>query len=205
MMQKHDRVPARRSAKDEVRGRLLEAGVETFRRMGFNGCGVQDITDSAGVPKGSFYNHFESKEALGAEALEHYWKEGACSTLRILSDETIPPVERLRQYFQTMADRLAENEFTCGCLVGNLAAEMADHSKLISDRLSSIFAGWTQAVANCIRDGQRLGQIRADARADSLAAFLLNAWEGATLRARMDKDGAALSQFINTAFTTLLK
>ena len=56
-------------AKANVRERLLDAGLETLHRCGFNGCGVQEIAETAGVPKGSFYNHFESKEALGAAVL----------------------------------------------------------------------------------------------------------------------------------------
>src|SRR5258708_4888280 len=76
----------RRDSTKDVRERLLEAGVATFHRLGFNGCSVQDITEAAGVPKGSFYNHFESKEALGAAALEHFWQDGACDRLQILSE-----------------------------------------------------------------------------------------------------------------------
>ena len=86
-------------AKPNVRERLLDAGVETFHRRGFNGCGVQEITEAAGVPKGSFYNHFASKEALGAAVLDRYWQQRADTTLRILEDGDVRPTERLRRYF----------------------------------------------------------------------------------------------------------
>jgi TetR/AcrR family transcriptional repressor of nem operon len=65
-------------ARPNVRERLLDAGVEIFHRCGFNGCGVQEITEAAGVPKGSFYNHFASKEALGAAVLDSYWQPRRC-------------------------------------------------------------------------------------------------------------------------------
>ena len=55
-----------------VREQIVQAGIEDPVEKGFNGVGVQEITDTAGVPKGSFYNHFESKEALGAEIVERY-------------------------------------------------------------------------------------------------------------------------------------
>jgi|SRR6516164_4874142 TetR/AcrR family transcriptional repressor of nem operon len=71
-------------AKINVRERLLDAGLETLHRCGFNGCGVQEIAETAGVPKGSFYNHFESKEALGAAVLERYWEQRGGSMLRLL-------------------------------------------------------------------------------------------------------------------------
>src|SRR5580698_11556667 len=56
---------ARRSTRNVV----LNAGSKLFIERGFSACSVQDITDAAGVPKGSFYNHFKSKEALAAEVL----------------------------------------------------------------------------------------------------------------------------------------
>lgn len=62
--------------KPNVREQLMEAGLRTLHSQGFNGCAVQDITQAAGVPKGSFYNHFESKEALALAALEMFWVNG---------------------------------------------------------------------------------------------------------------------------------
>src|ERR1700735_3447931 len=121
-----------------VRGRLLQAGVATFRSAGFNGCSVQDITEAAGVPKGSFYNHFDSKEALGAAALDHYWTDGACERLQILAEPGRPPLEKLRLYFEQIVADMEKIGFTCGCLLGNLAAELSDHSELVSGKLSLI-------------------------------------------------------------------
>lgn len=186
-----------------VRDKLLDAAVQMLHEHGFNGCGVQDITDAAGVPKGSFYNHFDSKEALGAAALDRYWQDRACAALRGLSDQETPPLQRLRRYFDVMAAGLAGRDYASGCLVGNLSAELSDHSRLVCDRLSSVFAGWTRALETCIRDGQRAGAIRADLDSAALAAFLVNAWQGSVLRARVDKDGAAFRHFDQVVFAAI--
>lgn len=186
-----------------ARDKIVEAAIETIRSRGFNGCGVSDITDAAGVPKGSFYNHFESKEALGAEIVEQYWQR-ACATLRILSDENLSPLERLRRYFGAMAKNMADRDYRCGCLFGNMGAEMADQSRLICDRLSAIFAGWSRSIETCIREGQRTGEIRKDIPAATLAAFLVNAWEGTVLRAKVDKDPLAHRHFQDVVFGALL-
>jgi TetR/AcrR family transcriptional repressor of nem operon len=191
-------------ARIDVREKLLEAGVLTFRRAGFHGCSVQDITEAAGVPKGSFYNHFESKEALGAAALEHYWQAFAGEHLAILADPDRPPRERLRSYFEKWAAEMATAEFQCGCLIGNMAAELADQSALIAASLSGIFKGWTRQVSDCIRAGQAVGDIKSGADPDTLAAFVLNAWEGALQRARLEKADGPLRQFIDTLFSQLL-
>jgi TetR/AcrR family transcriptional regulator, transcriptional repressor for nem operon len=194
-----------RLSSHDVRERLLEAGVQTFSKSGFNGCSVQDITDAAGVPKGSFYNHFESKEALGAAALQHYWTDGACDQLKILTRLDMSPRERLRTYFEAATAEMARIGFTCGCLVGNMAAELSDHSPLIAIQLSAIFLGWSGQVAECIRAAQAAGEIESNADPDQLAAFVLNAWEGAVLRARIEKADRPLRQFIQTLFTIFLR
>src|SRR5258707_15737264 len=100
-----------------VRERLLDAGVEIFHRRGFNGCGVQEITDTAGVPKGSFYNHFESKEELGAAIVERYGRNSARRA--ILADKSIPPLDRLRRYFVALTEAYAGQDYGRGCLLGN--------------------------------------------------------------------------------------
>ena len=61
-------------ARRNTRNAILEAGTKPFIERGYNACSVQDITDAAGVPKGSFYNHFKSKEALAAEIPTEYGK-----------------------------------------------------------------------------------------------------------------------------------
>jgi TetR/AcrR family transcriptional regulator, transcriptional repressor for nem operon len=190
--------------KPDVREKLLEAGIETFHRRGFNGCGVQEITEAAGVPKGSFYNHFKSKEALGAAALDRYWQQRAGAALRVLEDTKLPPRERLHRHFAAMADNMAKRGYRGGCLIGNLGAELSDQSELVGERLGAVFAGWTKAVETCVRRAQQQGDIRADCDAEVLAAFLINAWEGAILRAKVDKNAAPFEQFDEVVFGKLL-
>ena len=191
-------------ANANVRERLLDAGLERLHRCGFNGCGVQEITEVAGVPKGSFYNHFASKEALGAAVLDRYWQQRAGATLGILEDSEVRPRERLRRHFAAMAANMAKRGYTGGCLIGNLGAELSDHSKLVCERLAAVFAEWTEAVESCIRQAQQEGDIRADCDPGVLAAFLINAWEGAVLRAKVDKNAAPFEEFDEVVFGRLL-
>jgi TetR/AcrR family transcriptional repressor of nem operon len=185
-----------------VREQLIMAGLETLHRQGFNASGVQDITDAAGVPKGSFYNHFESKEAFAVEVLDRYFR-GAAESMAVLSDERIPPLERLSRYVDRVAAHLAAQQYQ-GCMVGNLGTELSDQSRLVRDRLSAIFAAWTRMVENCLREAQQRGELRAELDVGAVAAFFLNAWQGAVLRAKVDKDTAALDQFKAVMFQQLL-
>src|ERR1700752_4561818 len=102
-------------ARPNVRQKIVDAGIKVLIEKGFNAVGVQDITAAAGVPKGSFYNHFESKEALGAEIVERY---GANQTRReILSDPTVPPLQRLRRHFERICGMFVDSDFTRNCIL----------------------------------------------------------------------------------------
>jgi TetR/AcrR family transcriptional regulator, transcriptional repressor for nem operon len=183
-----------------MRERIVAAGLETLLEKGFNGCGVKDITDLAGVPKGSFYNHFESKEALGAEIVERY---GQANDRRLaLRDAALPPMERLRRHFEGLSQVLSAQGR--GCLLGNFSAEMADHSKLIREKLAVLFAAWTADIEKAIREAQKTGAIATRAKPDDLAAFILDAFEGALLRARVEKSARAFERFMSLVFTQLL-
>ena len=189
---------ARKNLKEEI----VVAAVEALHRGGFNATGVQDITAAAGAPKGSFYNHFESKEALGVEALDRYW-QGGLAWLDVLSKPDSPPLKRLKTYFRGLARAVEGESYERGCMIGNFAVEMSASSRPIRDRLALLLAGWSRAIESCVREAQADGSMRRDMDARTIAAFLLNSWQGAMMRAKVDKDGSALEAFEAVAFKAL--
>ena len=181
---------------------LIVAGLNALLEKGFNGVGVQEITEQAGVPKGSFYNHFESKEALGAEIVERY---GLNSTRRaILRDKTVPPLQRLRTHFETLNDSFIKSKFERGCLLGNFSAELANQSPVIRESLVTLFERWTKDLEVAIADAQSEGAVSSDRDAGDIAAFLLDAYEGTLLRARVQRDRAPFDRFMKLAFEQIL-
>src|ERR1700739_1818944 len=94
-----------------LREKLASSAVETLHAFGFKGCSIQDITEAAGVPKGSFFNHFENKEDLAIDALRRYL-EG--SRADMLFEEGVPPLQRLKNHFTFLSDRLIANGFQRG-------------------------------------------------------------------------------------------
>jgi TetR/AcrR family transcriptional repressor of nem operon len=185
-----------------VKDQIIAAAVETLHRKGFNGTSVQDITDTAKVPKGSFYNHFESKEELAVAALDHYW-QGVLAGLGALSDAKTPAVVRLKQYFRHLGDRGRTREYRMGCMIGNMSTEMADQSPMVRERLAVVLAAWSRAIESCVREAQADGAMRRDLDARTIAAFLLNSWEGVVMRSKVDKDAASLAAFEKVVFTAL--
>lgn len=185
-----------------VKEEIVQAAVKMLHERGFNATGVQDITDAAGVPKGSFYNHFESKEALGLEALERYWS-GALASLESLKDESTPPAARLKAYFRRLNELARKVKYRPGCMIGNLSVEMSDQSPVIRERLAGMLAKWSRAIEQCVKAAQADGSMRRDLEAKAVAAFLLNSWEGAVMRAKVDRNDAAFEQFEKIVFKSL--
>jgi TetR/AcrR family transcriptional repressor of nem operon len=171
-----------------------------FIARGFNACGVQDIADTAGVPKGSFYNHFKSKEALAAEILTEYGK--GTTERSILTNPEVPPLTRLKKHFAALNQCFSQcND---GCLVGKFMAEVSDDTPQIRERLLSVLALWGEQLASAIAAGQAQGVIRKDLKAEVLAAFLIDAYEGAILRMRVERSPRALKSFVKIVFSSLL-
>jgi TetR/AcrR family transcriptional repressor of nem operon len=184
-----------------MREEIVEAAVEQFHMYGFNAAGIKDITDSAGVPKGSLYNHFESKEALAVVALRRY---GERIRLPDLADESVDPLLRLRQHFEFLRDENTGRDFTRGCLVAGFGTEIADHSDTIRESVRLSLESWTQALAAPIAQAQESGQVAATTDAKTLARFILNAWEGTLISARSDHSEDSYKVFFDMVFGTLL-
>ena len=188
--------------KPNTREQIVQAGLKCLVEKGFNAVGVQDITDAAGVPKGSFYNHFESKEALGLEIVERY---GANQTRReILTDPTTPPLQRLRRHFDRISALYADSHFTRNCILGGFSAELANQSETIREGLRKVYRQWTKDIEATIAEAQAKGEIGNKTKAADIAAFLLDAYEGALLRARVERSGKPFDRFMKFAFGQLL-
>lgn len=184
--------------KPNVREQLMEAGLRTLHTHGFNGSAVQDITQAAGVPKGSFYNHFESKEALALAALEQFWVNGTARR-DLLADATIDPVERLRLHFQKLSKALAKIKYERGCMIGNFSSELSSKPEF-RERLEKIYSDWSLALEQCIKDVKVAGKLKVKVPPKTLAAFLVNAWEGAVLRSKVELSGEAFDDFEQVVF-----
>jgi TetR/AcrR family transcriptional repressor of nem operon len=117
----------------------------------------------------------------------------------------LPPVERLRRYFDSLADVLADWDYQTGCMIGNFSTELSNQSRAIRDRLSLILAEWTRAIETCVREAQNAGRTRTDLDAATIAKFLINAWEGTCSRTKVDQHSKAVEDFRAIVFTTIFR
>ncbi|MEV6764525.1 TetR family transcriptional regulator C-terminal domain-containing protein [Streptomyces sp. NPDC051105] len=189
---------ARASKREEI----AQAALEQFRTRGFNATGISDITSAAGAPKGSFYNHFASKEDCALEALDRY---AAGLRFDMLDTAGRPPLERLRTHFEFMGSDTMDSGFVRGCLVGNFGAEVADHSDEIRSAVQRGFQQWASHIERVLAEAQESGEVSASLDVPATALFVLSAWEGALIAARADKSSSPIDAFFHMVFDVVLR
>jgi len=183
-----------------VRGKLIEHAETVFRRQGFNGASVADITNAAGVPKGSFYNPFKSKQELAAEIVRRYSRR---TDLSMLGTEGLSAMERLRAHFAAQASRTSSTGVEYGCLLMTMASEGPTVGDEVGTVVRRSIAAWVGVLAPVIEEGQRSGEITSQEPASDLAAFLIDAFEGAGLRGKATRDEAAAMRSLNLALNAI--
>jgi len=192
--------------REKTRDTLLEAGKRVFLEKGYSNAGLEAILQAAGIPKGSFYYYFESKEEFGLQVLNRFAERIDAEYERCMEGPG-GPVERLRRFFDAVIERLVSH--SCGngngCLVGNLSQEMASQNETFRSRVEEIYEGRCKRLAASLQEAQRAGEVSAQLDPHVLAEFLLNSWQGALLRAKTMKSSEPLRTFLTVVFESLLR
>jgi TetR/AcrR family transcriptional repressor of nem operon len=192
-------------AKPSNREKILTQGLRVVHERGFAGASVRDIVQAAGVPQGSFTNHFASKEAFGLEVIELYLAAGREVMRDTLLNDALPPLQRLGGYIDAGMDRLNRDSMRNGCLFGNFTAEACEQSDAIRQRLLEIFAEVRGAIAYCLREAVSAGELPADFDCDEIAAFVVAALQGANLLAKAERSPAPVERLKRVLFSTVLR
>lgn len=188
-----------------LREKILTEGLKVVHERGFGAASVRDIVRAAGVPQGSFTNHFASKEAFGLEILELYFAGARQAMDETLRNDALPPLQRLGAYIDHTMAPDGQPEPGRGCLIGNFSAEVGEHSEALRGRLLEIFAEVRAALAYCLRAAVDAGELPADFDVDDVAAFIQAGLQGATLMAKAERDCAAVARFKDRLFRSVLR
>ncbi len=192
------------ATKDKKTG-IIKAGMGIMARHGFNSTGIEAILKQAGVPKGSFYHYFSSKQEFGLSVLDHF----AVGIDRIFSsfleDDSVPPLARLRNCLESLVARFEHNNCSIGCLAANIGQEMADQSEEFREKLVGIFRSWMTHFEKCLLEAREAGEITGDTSPEGLAEFFLSGFEGALLMSKVMKSPLPLRNFIDIFFGRVLR
>jgi TetR/AcrR family transcriptional repressor of nem operon len=192
-------------SKPSNREKLLTEGLRLVHERGFGAASVRDIVHAAGVPQGSFTNHFKSKEAFGLEVLERYYA-GTCDLIgSTLGDQSLAPLARLRSYVHAQRSLFEKNDKRRGCLYGNVSAEATESEDPMRKRVVEILAGTEAAIAACLTAAITAGELPATIDVDPLAGFILSSFQGATLLAKAQRSMTPLDRFEKILFEKVLR
>lgn len=179
--------------------RLLEAGLTMLLQHGYNDLGVQALLKSTGVPKGSFYHHFEGKEDFALQVVDVYMQgvhEGLDATLL---DASHPPLVRVQRFFEATREKY-RGEGYLGCLLGGLGQELSGVSEAFRHKIEACFQSIAHRIGGCLDEARQRGELPAEADPQRLADLLVDCWEGAALRTRLRRDPAPLEAMLDFYF-----
>lgn len=189
---------------NDTRNLIIQTGADLIGTKGFGATGINGILTAAGVPKGSFYHYFSSKNDFGLAIIDTFAEEYDAKLEKILNDTDRSCVDRLRAYFDTGFDNMTSCDYTRGCLIGNLGQELAGQNEMFRVRLEKVFSGWEKRFERCIAEAQTAGDISTGIAPPDAASFLLSGWEGAILRSKVVKSTEPMERFVRVFFTQCL-
>jgi TetR/AcrR family transcriptional repressor of nem operon len=193
------------TTKQETRSALLQTGMEMMMERGYTNTGIQEVLTALGVPKGSFYHYFDSKEAYAIEIIQYFDANYQQALVDVLRNPNRRPIDRLRDYTDVNKASLVAQGCRKGCLIGNLSQEMADQSEALRAELKTVMARWLDTIAACIEEGQAAGEIKKNRTPLELAELFSSAWNGAVMRAKTVKTTEPLDVVADVLFNEVLK
>lgn len=186
-----------------TRERIVTVTAELFRRRGYNGTSLKQISAAAGAPIGSLYHFFPGgKEALAAEALTTSG-EAYRQLFVAIAAEADGPADAVTAFFGGAALVLAESDYIDLCPIGTVAREVASTSEPLRAVADAVFESWIATAERLLAEAAL-----APDQARELAVTLVGAIEGGFMLARTRRDpepmlamGRQVRRLIETALS----
>ena len=179
----------------DARDRILDAAKQLIEQRGYSALGVAEICATAGVPKGSFYYFFESKQALALAVIDEHWAAQRAQWVAVLSADR-DPLHRLRDLFEATEEvqRSAQRHSgaVVGCMFGNLALELSNQAPEIRERLQAIFDAQIDLIEAVVTQAKDRGEAGAAVDSREAARSIVAQIEGRVLLAKLLNDPAQL-------------
>jgi TetR/AcrR family transcriptional repressor of nem operon len=184
-----------------TRQRLLDTGLAMLLEHGYNDLGLQALLEATQTPKGSFYHHFKDKEDFALAVVDQYMEAVHAGLDACLGDPGRPPLERVRQFFEETRKAYKQQGYM-GCLLGGLGQELSGVSETFRKKISSCLAVIADRLAGCLEEARKAGDLPATADTRRMANLLVDCWEGAALRSRLQGNAAPLTAMLDFYFAS---
>lgn len=192
-------------SKEATKLKILVEGAKIVHEKGFNNTGIQEILNAAGVPKGSFYFYFKSKEEFGLAVIDYFMTFMGNWIDSHLNSTTTPPLKSLKNFFDAIQGYFQEKGCKSGCPIGNITQEMADLSNPFRAKLEQAFHEMKTKIGRCLETAQERNDLEPTIDPYEIADFILNSWEGALLRMKAKNSIEPLITFDKMVFGMLLR
>ena len=140
--------------------RLLAVGLRMLLQYGYNDLGIQALLEAAKVPKGSFYHHFASKEDFALQVVDLYMTEVHAGLDASLGDRALPPLDRVRMFFQITREKYRSDGYL-GCMLGGLGQELSGASEVFREKIEGCFGVIAGRIAECLLEAREQGALPA--------------------------------------------
>lgn len=180
---------------DLTKKHLINVGSRLFHLQGYKNTGLSQILKEAAVTKGSFYFHFEDKEAFGLAILEFYIELFKASSKEHLNNNRLSPLEKIAAFHHYHLNYLADNHYQCGCLLGNFSQEMSSLHPQFAEKIAEAFDDMASSVSDVLCEGILMGDFKSIDDIDAVSNFFVNSWEGALVRMKSVKNEAPLENW----------
>ncbi len=178
---------------------LLEKGLALLLEHGYNDVGIQTLLNEAGVPRGSFYHHFESKEDFALQVVDLYMDRVHEALRACTEDRSRPPLDRVRGFFELTKDQYRQDGYL-GCMLGGLGQELSGVNEAFRARIEACLDTIGACLASCLEEARQAGDLPPDSDAGEMADLLVDCWEGAALRSRLRRSGEPLEAMLDFYF-----
>ncbi|MDZ5698504.1 TetR/AcrR family transcriptional regulator [Chelativorans sp. M5D2P16] len=187
---------------DSTKERMLDAGLRMLLRHGYNDLGIQAVLQETGMPKGSFYHHFKSKEDFALQVIDLYMSEVHNGLDDSLGDRSLPPLDRVRKFFESTRDKYQEEGYL-GCMLGGLGQELSGISPVFQQKIESCLSIIAGRIKDCLEEARDRGDLPSGSDLQLLADLVVNCWEGAALRSRLRRDPTPLDTMLDFYFASV--
>jgi TetR/AcrR family transcriptional repressor of nem operon len=188
-----------------TRDRIIETGAAIIHRKGFNYTGIQEILTAAGVPKGSFYNYFKSKNDFGLATVDYFSDRFRQIAGKTLDNTAISPLNRIYQFLTAFMEHFESQNYSGGCPIGNLAQEMGDLNPEFRAKLKESIEMMIDAYSQVLAAAQQDGKISKNLDIKDTARFIVAGWHGAIIQMKLSKSLTPLKNHRNFIFDNVLK
>lgn len=171
---------------------LLLEGMNQLFAHGYHGMTIGGVLDVAGVPKGSFYHHFASKEAFAVAVIDRYGGFHQHQLRKAAASSTLSTAELLTGYFRELVRLFLGSGYRHGDLVGKLATEVTSSSPPLRAKLAELVRDWRRELEDLLAEGVAAGDVREDLSVTDLSAAVHALFDGAFVVALSTRDPEAL-------------